>query len=136
MDKKETSAPSWPQVIATPQAPPAIGPYSQALRVGPWLYCSGQLPLHPQEGALVGADLASQTEQALRNLQSVVEAAGGHLAQVVKTTCFLKDLSQFAAFNRVYAKFFPAPAPARSAVEVQELPKGALVEIEAIAYLG
>ena len=77
MDKKETSAPSWPQVIATPQAPPAIGPYSQALRVGPWLYCSGQLPLHPQEGALVGADLASQTEQALRNLQSVVEAAGG-----------------------------------------------------------
>jgi 2-iminobutanoate/2-iminopropanoate deaminase len=112
-----------------------VGPYSQAVRVGPLLFCSGQIPLDPVSGTLVGASVTEQAEQALSNLSALLEAGGSSMAQVVKTTVFLTTMDHFAQLNAVYARHFPSSPPARSTVAVAGLPKGALVEVEAIAYV-
>ena len=119
-------------VVQTPDAPQAIGPYSQAITAGNLVFCSGQIPLTP-DGALIEGDVAAQTRQVLTNLQAVLTAAGSSLDQVVKTTVFLADMGDFAAMNAVYAEFFPANPPARSTIQVARLPRDARVEIEAIA---
>lgn len=118
--------------ISTPNAPEAIGPYSQAVKVGNMLYASGQIPLDPKSGTLVGEDITAQAEQVMKNLSAVLSAAGSSFDNVVKTTCFLADIADFAAFNQVYGKYITS-APARSCVAVKALPKGALVEVEIIA---
>lgn len=123
------------QVITAADAPAAIGPYSQAIRVGNMVFTSGQIPLHPQTGEIVGATAAEQARQVLQNLQAVLQAAGASLQNVVKTTIFLTDLGQFAAVNAVYAEFFPDNPPARSTVQVAALPRGVQVEIEAVAVV-
>lgn len=120
-------------VIATTAAPGAIGPYSQAIEANGFVFASGQIPLDPAIGAFVPGGVEAQAEQALKNLTAILAAAGCTLADVVKTTVFLTDMGDFAAVNGVYAKFFTAECPARSAVQVGALPKGALVEVEAIA---
>ncbi len=120
------------QAISTGGAPAAIGPYSQAIRSGDMVFCSGQLGLEPVSGELVDG-VEAQAERALRNLQSVLDAAGLGFDDVVKTTIFLADIGDFAAVNAVYARFMPDPPPARSTVQVAALPKGGLVEIDAIA---
>ena len=119
--------------LATDGAPAAIGPYSQAIDTESTVYCSGQIGVDPTTGSLVAGGVARQTERALRNLGAVLEAAGLGYADVVKTTCFLADIGDFAAFNEVYGRYFPDPPPARSTFAVAALPKGGLVEIEAIA---
>jgi len=119
--------------IATPLAPAAIGPYSQAIVAGELVFCSGQLGLDPGTGALVEGGVAAQAERALLNLREVLEAAGLSLGDLVKTTVFLADMADFAAVNEVYGRFVGDPPPARSTVAVAALPKGGLVEIEAIA---
>lgn len=123
------------EIIATTNAPGAIGPYSQAVKAGSLLFVSGQLPLNPATGTMP-EDVAEQTKQSLTNAKAIVEAAGGTMADVVKTTVFLADMNDFAAMNAVYATFFPEGAcPARSAVQVARLPKDAKVEIEVIANI-
>ena len=124
------------EVVATPAAPAAIGPYSQAIRSGSLLFLSGQLALDPATGQLIEGGSGDQTRRALQNLLEVLTAAGGTLQSVVKTTVFLQHLDDFAEMNQVYATFFVDRPPARSTVEVSSLPRGALVEIEAIAVLG
>ena len=120
--------------ISTPKAPAAIGPYSQAIDSGTGLvFLSGQLPINPATGAFPEGGIQAQTRQSLQNVKAIVEEAGLGLANVVKTTVFLADMGDFAAMNEVYAQFFAQPFPARSAVSVKALPKGALVEIECIA---
>ena len=119
-------------VISTPRAPAAIGPYSQAIRTGNLLFTSGQIPLDPATGSMVGTEIRSQTEQVMKNLNAVLECAGSSFDKVVKTTCFLADIADFAAFNEVYAAHITS-APARSCVAVKDLPKGALVEVECVA---
>ena len=119
--------------IATPKAPGAIGPYSQAVRVGGFVYTSGQLPLDPATGIFPEGGIEAQTRQSLTNIQAILEAADLSMKNVIKTTVFLADMGDFAAMNAVYAEFFEAPFPARSAVAVKTLPKNALVEIEVIA---
>lgn len=121
------------QAIHTEQAPAAIGPYSQAIKAGGFIYVSGQIPVDSATGAFAGESIEIQTEQSLKNLKAILEEAGSGLDKVVKTTVFLADMKDFAAMNEVYAQFFRAPFPARSAVAVRTLPKGALVEIECIA---
>ena len=121
--------------IHTDNAPAAIGPYSQAVRIGDLLYTSGQIPLDPATGALVEGDIAVQARQSLTNVKALLEAAGTDMSAVVKTTVFLKNMDDFAAMNEVYAQFFAEPYPARSAVQVAKLPKDVLVEIEAVAAL-
>ncbi len=121
------------QSIHTPNAPAAIGPYSQAVKAGSTVYISGQLPIDPATGEFAGADITAQTRQSLTNLRSILEAAGCTIADVVKTTVLLSDIAEFAAMNAVYAEFFAEPFPARAAYQVAALPKGAKVEIEAIA---
>jgi 2-iminobutanoate/2-iminopropanoate deaminase len=124
------------QVIATPLAPAAIGPYSQGVRVGNLVFTAGQISLDPATGQLVAGGIAEQTTRVLENLKAIVEESGSSLAKAVKTTVFLKDLKDFAAMNEVYGKYF-APegvaAPARTTVEIARLPKDALVEIEVVA---
>ena len=120
-------------ILSTPQAPAAIGPYSQGVAAGSLVITSGQLPIDPATGTFAGEDIAAQTRQSLANVKAVLAAAGFGLEDVVKTTVFLKNMDDFAAMNQVYAGFFPENPPARSAVEVARLPKDALVEIEAIA---
>jgi 2-iminobutanoate/2-iminopropanoate deaminase len=120
------------QKIQTGDAPAAIGPYSQAMSSGGFIFTSGQIPLCPKSGEVVGSAIAEQTEQVIKNLTAVLKAAGADLAQVVKTSCFLADMGDFGAFNEVYAKHFTG-SPARSTVAVRQLPRGVLVEIEAIA---
>ena len=125
------------EVVATTSAPAAIGPYSQAVKVGNLVFCSGQIALDPKTGQLVGGgDVAAQTRQVLANLAAVLEAAGTKMAQVVKTTIFLADMNDFAVVNQVYGESFPGAPPARATVEVSRLPKDARVEIEAIAVVG
>ena len=124
------------QAVSSDQAPPAIGPYSQAIRSGAFLFLSGQIPLDPATGQLVGGDVAAQTRQVLDNLRAVLAAAGGSLDHVVRTTVYLADLGDFAAMNEVYAGYFTSPAPARATVQVARLPRDARVEIDAIAHLG
>lgn len=119
--------------IKTNMAPAAIGPYSQAIEVNGFVYASGQIPLVPATGAFVEGGIREQTRQALTNASHILAAAGTDLSHVVKTTVFLASMSDFAAMNEVYATFFTPPYPARSAVAVKELPKGALVEVECIA---
>ena len=122
------------KTIHTPHAPAAIGPYSQAVVSGGFVYTSGQIALDPASGALVGTDVTAQTEQVIANLKAVLTAAGSDLTTVVKTTCFLRSMSDFAAFNAVYERYFTGK-PARSCVEVSALPKNALAEIEAVAEI-
>ena len=119
--------------ISTDLAPAAIGPYSQAVKAGNTVYVSGQLPIDPATGEFAGADIASQTRQSLTNMKAILEANGMTMADVVKTTVLLADIAEFAAMNAVYAEFFAEPYPARAAYQVANLPKGAKVEIEAIA---
>ncbi len=119
--------------IHTDRAPAAIGPYSQAVVVDGWVYCSGQIPLDPETGDLLSGSVAEQTELVLRNLRQVLEAAGSSLSHVVKTTVFLSDMNTFAEMNEVYAKHFGEHRPARAAVQAAALPKSCDVEIECIA---
>lgn len=124
--------------ISTSQAPAAIGPYSQAIRCGQFLYMSGQIPLDPATGEIVGTDVQAQTERVFQNIQAVLAEAGASLAQVVKTTVFLTSMSDFQAMNAIYTRYFEAQQgllPARSTVAVAELPRKALVEIECVAVL-
>ena len=120
------------KTISTTMAPAAIGPYSQGMVAGGLVFTSGQIALDPATGVLVGETVAEQTHRVCQNLQAVLEAAGSSLQRVVKTTCFLQDMADFAAFNEVYAQYF-TERPARSCVAVKALPKGALVEVEAVA---
>ncbi|PDO11096.1 MAG: deaminase [Candidatus Reconcilbacillus cellulovorans] len=122
------------ETVSTDKAPAAVGPYSQAVRAGPFVFASGQIPLTP-DGRLVEGGIEEQTRQVMENLSAVLKAAGTSLDRVVKTTVFLKDLSLFAAFNEVYASYFPDRKPARSTVEVARLPRDVLVEIEAVAVV-
>jgi len=119
--------------IISSAAVPAVGPYSQAVEAGPFVFCSGQIPLDPLTGALVAADIGAATEQVLKNLQAVLAAAGLDLENVVKTTVYLADMGDFSAMNAVYGRYFREGFPARSTVQVAGLPKGAPIEIEAIA---
>jgi 2-iminobutanoate/2-iminopropanoate deaminase len=121
------------KVISTPQAPAAIGPYSQAVQVGNLVFTSGQIPIDPATGQFAEGGIKEQTRQSLTNVKAILEEAGLALSSVVKTTVFLADMADFADMNAVYAEFFAEPFPARSAVAVKTLPKGALVEIEVIA---
>lgn len=121
------------EAVATPNAPQAIGPYSQAIRAGDLLFVSGQIPLDPDTATVVDGDIAAQTRRALANIGGILGAAGLGYADVVKTTVFLLDMGEFAAMNAVYAEFFPAPPPARSTVQVSRLPRDVRVEIDAIA---
>ena len=122
------------KIISPTNAPAAIGPYSQAICTGGMVYTSGQIPLDPATGA-APEGVEAQSRQALENLAAVLAAAGAGLDRVVKTTCFLADMGDFAVFNQVYAEYFRAPCPARSCVAVKTLPKGLLVEVEAVAAL-
>ncbi|MGN6562465.1 MAG: RidA family protein [Thermomicrobiales bacterium] len=124
------------EVVATSGAPAAIGPYSQAIRVQGLLFTAGQIPLDPATGKLVAGDIRAQTTRVLENLEAVLTAAGSSLGDVVKTTCFLANLDDFAAFNEVYAQFFTTQPPARSTVQAARLPAGAQVEVECIALCG
>ena len=121
-------------IIETKKAPAAIGPYSQAITTGGLIFTSGQIPIDPASGSIAANDIAGQARQAIQNLAAVLEAAGSGLDKVVKTTCFLTDINDFAVFNEIYEELFPGK-PARSCVEVSNLPKGALVEIEAVAEI-
>ena len=123
-------------IVHTDKAPKAIGPYSQAIRTETMIYTAGQTGLDPATGELIGSTVEEQTRQVLINLQNVVEAAGSTLAQVVKTTVFLKDMNDFSKMNATYAEFFGENPPARSTVAVAGLPKGGLVEIEAVVLIG
>lgn len=124
------------QAVLTKSAPAPIGPYSQAVHEGPWLFVSGSLGIDPATGALVPGDAAAQARQALHNLTEIVKAAGGSAGNVVKTTVFLANMDDFAKVNAVYGEVFTGVPPARSTVQVARLPKDALVEIEAIAHIG
>ena len=121
------------KAISTTKAPAAIGPYSQAIRVGNLVYTSGQIPIDPATGTFVEGGIKEQTRQSLTNVKAILEEAGVNMSHVVKTTVFMADMSDFADMNAVYAEFFSEPYPARSAVAVKTLPKGALVEIEVVA---
>ena len=126
------------QAVTTPDAPAPVGPYNQAVQAGGWLYCSGQIPLDPATGEMVGAgDVEAETRQVLRNLQAVLSAAGADAARVVRTTVYLIDLADFQAVNAIYAEMFGSGvSPARACVQVAALPKGSKVEIDCIAWLG
>ena len=126
------------QAETTTEAPAPVGPYNQAVLAGGWLYCSGQIPLDPETGAMVGdGDVASETRQVLKNLNAVLEAAGATAQHVVRTTVFLADLGDFQTVNGIYAEMFgTGTSPARACVQVAALPKGARVEIDCVAWLG
>ena len=122
------------QIVRPAGAAPPVGPYSQAVRLGDLLFCSGQIPLDPATGALVAGDIRAQTQRVIENIQLILAAERLTLGNVVKTTVFVTDLADFAAMNEVYARFFTADFPARSTVQVAALPKGARVEIEVLAH--
>jgi 2-iminobutanoate/2-iminopropanoate deaminase len=121
------------EVIITPNAPAAIGPYSQAVRTGSLIFVSGQIPLDAATGQLVRGDIGTQTQQVLENVAAVLEAAGSSLAKVVKTTVYLRDLGEFGRMNEIYGKFFPENPPARATVQVARLPRDAAIEIDVVA---
>ena len=123
------------RIISTDKAPAAVGPYSQAVAAGGLLFCSGQIPLDPATGKLMPGGVSEQAEQVMKNLSAVLAAAGAKTSDVVKTTCFLADMADFATFNAIYAKYFSADFPARSTFQVAALPLGARVEVEAVATL-
>src|SRR5262249_32279242 len=122
-------------VVSTKNAPQAIGPYSQAIKAGGLGFVSGQIPIDPAFGQVIDGDITAQTERVMKNLEAILAAAGSSLAQVVKTTVYLKNMSEFAAMNEVYGRFFKAAPPARATVEVSRLPKDVLVEIDVVALL-
>ena len=124
------------KVVSSKKAPAAIGPYSQGIHAGPFVFTAGQSPIDPSTGKMVEGDITVQTRQAMQNLQAVLEGAGLTFADVVKSTVFMKDLRDFAAMNKVYGEYFPSAPPARSTVQVARLPLDALVEIEMVAYAG
>jgi 2-iminobutanoate/2-iminopropanoate deaminase len=124
------------KVVYSKQAPAAIGPYSQAIHAGSFVFTAGQTPLDPNTGKLVEGDITAQIKQVMENLRAVLAAAGLTFADVVKSTVFVQDLSQFSVINKVYGEYFPAEPPARSTVQVAKLPLGGLVEIEMVAYAG
>ncbi|MBR4476246.1 MAG: RidA family protein [Kiritimatiellae bacterium] len=124
------------QTVSTEKAPKALGPYSQALRAGGFIWCSGQIPINPATNSIEATTIEDQTRQSITNLKNVLEAAGSSLAKVVKTTVFIKDMNDFAALNGVYAEMFGDTKPARSCVEVARLPKDVKVEIECVAVAG
>lgn len=123
------------EIVNTKKAPAAIGPYSQAVKAGDMIFVSGQLPIDPVTGAFAGDDIKSQTYQSLTNIKNILASAGVDISQCVKVGVFMKDMNMFADMNAVYSEFFQTDCPARAAVEVARLPKDALVEIEAIAYV-
>ena len=123
------------QAVATKNAPAAIGPYSQGIKAGKTIYVSGQIPIDPATGEFAGQDIETQTRQSLTNIKNILKEAGADMSDVVKTTVLLKDIADFAAMNKVYAEFFTEPYPARAAFQVAAIPKGALVEIEAVAVM-
>jgi len=122
--------------ISSPNAPKAIGPYTPAVKAAGLVFVSGQVPIDPATGNLVSGDVAAQTEQVMKNLRNLLEAAGSSLAHVLRSTVYLRNMNDFAAMNEVYGRHFPAPHPARSTVEVARLPKDALLEIDVIALTG
>ena len=124
------------QPVSTPHAPGAIGPYTQAIRAGDFVFLSGQIPLDPSTGQIVPGGIAEQTHQVLKNLGAVLDAAGASYARVVKTTVYLADMSEFTAMNEIYGSYFKSPAPARATVQAARLPRDVRVEIDAVAYLG
>lgn len=124
------------KVILTQNAPAPIGPYAQAIQVGQFLFCSGQVPIDPKTGQIEAKDVRSQTEQVMKNIGEVLRAAGAGFSNIVKTTIFLKSMGDFATVNEVYGSVLKEPYPARSTVEVAALPKGSLVEIEVLAVVG
>ena len=121
------------QAVATKNAPAAIGPYSQGVKAGKTIYVSGQIPIDPATGEFAGQDIETRTRQSLTNIKNILKEAGADMSDVVKTTVLLNDIADFAAMNKVYAEFFTEPYPARAAFQVAAIPKGALVEIEAVA---
>ncbi len=121
------------RAVSTSAAPSAVGPYSQAIATDDLVFCSGQVGLDPATGEMVAGGIEAEAERTLKNLEAVLDAAGCSMANVVKTTCFLADIADFATFNAIYARFFPDPPPARSTFQVAALPKGARVEVEAVA---
>ena len=123
------------QAVSSRSAPAAIGPYSQAVRAGSFLFVSGQIPLDPDTGTIVEGDIAVQTHRVFRNLTAILEAGGASLANVVRTTVYLADMNDFAAMNAVYATYFASPAPARSTIQAARLPRDARVEIDVIAAI-
>ncbi len=123
------------EIIHTEYAPAAVGPYSQAVKVGNMLFTAGQVPLNPDTGKVIDGDVTAQTEQVMKNLQAVLEAAGTSFANVIKSTVFLTDMNNFGAMNGVYGRYFPQTPPARSAVQVAALPLGVDVEIEMIVLI-
>ena len=123
------------EVISTDRAPQAIGPYSQAVKVNGFIFVSGQIPIDPVTNDSIKEDITAQTRQVLKNISSILEAAGAGLNDVIKTTVYLKDLKEFGAMNQIYSEFFTAPFPARATVEVASLPKGVGVEIDAVAVV-
>lgn len=123
------------KIVATTKAPAAIGPYAQANVLGNLVFTSGQIPLVPETGEVVEGGIVEQTKQVFANLQAVLEEAGSGLDKVIKTTCFLKDMNDFAAVNKVYGGYFEGEYPSRSAVQVAKLPKDVMIEIEVIAYI-
>ena len=123
------------EIVSTDKAPGAIGPYSQAIKTGGMVYCSGQIPIDPETGEFVSNDIAEQTEQVLKNLAAVLDAGGTNLGNVIKTTVFLADMSDFAAMNEVYGRYFNENKPARATVQAARLPRDAKVEIECIAVV-
>ena len=122
------------QTVLTDQAPQPVGPYSQAIRVGEWLFCSGQIPLDPKSSEIVGQDIEIQSRQALENIKAVLQAQNLSFENVVKTMVFLTDMREFSSFNQIYESYFENHKPARSCVEVSALPKGVKVEVEVIAF--
>ena len=123
------------EIIQTGRAPAAIGPYSQAVRSGPWVFVSGQIPMDPETGSVISGDIKAQTRQALKNLDAILQAAGTSLDRVVKTTLYITSMDDFSKVNEAYAPFFPSEPPARACVEVARLPRDAGIEIEAVALL-
>ena len=124
------------KAILTDHAPKPIGPYSQAIQAGPWVFCSGQIALDPKTGTLLATDVESQTVQVLDNMKAVLAAAGCGMEHVVKTTIFLKSMNDFPKVNEIYGKYFTGVTPARSTIEVSRLPRDVVVEIEAVAFKG
>ena len=124
------------QPIRTERAPAAIGPYSQAIKAGGFLFISGQIPIDPETGQVVQGDIAAQAERVLHNIRNIVDDSGATLQDIVRTTVFLRDMNDFAAVNEVYGKFFSTEPPARVTVEVSRLPKDVSIEIEAVAWVG
>ena len=123
-------------VVSTNNAPQAIGPYSQGIKLGNLVFTAGQIPLDPASGKMVEGGIAEQADRVMKNVQAVLEAAGSSLDKAIKTTCFLANLDDFAAFNEVYGRYFTDKAPARSTVQAARLPAGAMVEVECIAEIG